>query len=187
MININDTLKNKWKNNERYIQAQAILSYYVDKKDIGIFPNDDLYPSDELYPLSSIQRIEEELTLYTIDIEELIDVTTSSIPSNQMTLKVDNEKGIFDEYSPNSILPYLQNDATVEFYVLLDEDYDNKILISSMDFESVKTNDDLTATITCSSSFKNLEKIPFRDINNDSQNTQVLKANEENSLLKYFR
>lgn len=182
MINISDTNKQKWKSFERYIQYEVVLSYVIDRDTIGIFPANDLYPADDLYPISSQQTINLTLTPININLLEEIDVTTSSIPSNKLSIKVNNADGLFDEFSENSIVQYLTNDTNVNVYVKLDEDNDTKILISSLKYDSVSTNDDLTANIVCYGSFNKLRNIPFRYIG--SHNNTVYSTN--NTLSNYL-
>ena len=182
MIPITDENKQKWKDYERYIQVEVILSYVIDRTEIGIFPANDLYPSDDLFPISSEQRIELPLTTINIDLLEEIDVKLASIPINKLNVKVDNSEGLFDEFSQNSIIKYLNSNTKVDWYIKLNEDNSTRILLTSLQYDSVSTNDDLTANITCYSKFNLLQKIPFKYVGN--HNNMVYSI--DNSLKNYL-
>ena len=182
MIPITNENKALWKAYERYIQIEVYLSYVIDRQEIGVFPANDLYPADDLYPISSEQRVDLPLTIINVDLLEEIDVKVASIPTNKLNVKVDNSEGLFDEFSSNSIISYLDEHTKVNVYVKLNEDNSTRILLTSLKYDNVNTNDDLTANITCFSSFNLLKKIPFKYVGN--HNNTVYSTN--NTLKNYL-
>lgn len=202
MISITDNEKEKWKAYERELQTKVIISYAYLTNDltlypktslypsttlyptrgVGLVPADDLYPLDTLFPLENTELTQLELVVKSVDLLEEIDVKTASIPSNEIDIVIDNENGYFDEFSENSIIDKLNNKTTIDFYVKV-SDY-NYILLSHINYDSVKNNDDKTATITGYGIFNKLNKIPFRISDND----YVTELNNQgtNNLLAYL-
>jgi len=202
MISITDNEKEKWKAYERELQTKVILSYAYSyseltvfpkttlfpstslypSRGIGLTPNDDLFPEDTLFPLENAELTELELTVKSISLLEEIDVKTTSIPSNKLEIRVDNEDGIFDEFSTNSVINKLNDRTTIDFYVKV-SDY-NFLLLCHVNYDSVKTNDDKTATIIGYGIFNKLNKIPFRI--SDDDYVAVLNNQGTNTLLAYL-
>ena len=202
MISITDNEKEKWKAYERELQVKVVLSYayttseltlYPKKtlypnaslfptRGIGLLPNDDLFPSDTLFPLENTELTQLELTTKSINLLEEIDVKTASIPSNKIEIVVDNEDGKFDEFSENSIINMLNNKTIIDFYVKV-SDY-NFNLVAHLNYDSVKTNNDKTATLIGYGVFNKLNKIPFRI--SDDDYVAELDNQGTNTLLSYL-
>jgi len=104
---------------------------------------------------------ENEAKILSFNIDEKCDVYYTSLPYNTMTIEVDNEKGYFTDYDPDSIVNKLNTDCYVRLYIKINND--NYYEIMRMNFDKISYSDYEKARLSFSSSIAKLKNLPLRD------------------------
>lgn len=105
---------------------------------------------------------ENECKILSFNINEKTDVYYTSLPYNTMSIVVDNEKGYFTDYDPDSILNKLNKDCYVIVDMHVGDDY-YAYPIMKMNFDEITSSDYEKATLTFKSNISTLSTLPLKD------------------------
>lgn len=104
---------------------------------------------------------ENESEILSFNINEKADVYYTSVPYNTMTIEVNNERGYFTDYDPDSIIDKLNEDCYVDLYMQINNG--NYYKIMTMNFDKIKYSDYEKAKLSFYSNIAILEKLELRD------------------------
>jgi len=104
---------------------------------------------------------ENECKILSFTINEKTDLYYTSMPYNTMTLEIDNEKGYFTDYDPDSIVNKLNSDCYVDIFMNINDGEYYKIM--TMNFNEITYSDYYKAKISFKSSIAFIKNLPFRD------------------------
>lgn len=120
----------------------------------------------ELYNSSPFRLTEEnECQILSFNINEKTDVYYTSLPYNEMTIEVDNEKGYFTDYDPESIVNKLNQDCYVDLFMNINDGDYYKIM--TMNFDKISSSDYEKAKLSFKSNISTLSNLTLRDKNLD--------------------
>ena len=110
-----------------------------------------------LFPLTE----ENECKVLGFYINEKTDVYYTSLPYNTMDIEVDNEKGYFTDYDPDSIVRKLNNNCYVDLFLKIENGEYQKIM--TMTFDKISYSDYHTAKLSFNSVNATLKDLLLRD------------------------
>lgn len=165
---INKTQGNiMWKN--------MYISRYNKYEEYGTMVNDYIE-----FPLTE----ENECKILSFNINEKTDVYYTSLPYNTMIIEVDNEKGYFTDYDPDSIVNKLNTECYVDLFIKINEDDYYKIM--TMKFDKISSSDYEKARLSFKSSISILNNLPLRDKNNIFSANLINKITLKNYFLDNY-
>ena len=124
---------------------------------------------------------ENNCKILSFNINEKTDLYFISFPYNEMTIEVDNEQGYFTDYSPNCILPRLNNDCYIDLFMKINND--NYYKIMTMNFNKVVSTNYEKAVLSFTSNIDKLSKQELKDKNYQFFNNYVKSSND---IVDYF-
>ena len=141
-INVND------KNTTMIAKGETTLDY----EKFGVYVFDYT-----LFPLTE----ENEAKILSFNINEKCDVYYTSLPYNIMTIEIDNEKGYFTDYDPDSIVNKLNSDCYVELFMKINDDDYYRIM--KMNFNEISYSDYEKAKLSFKSCISKLKNLILKD------------------------
>ena len=128
------------------------------------------YYGKYIYDYATFPLTEENnAKILSFNINEKCDVYYTSLPYNTMTIEVDNEKGYFTDYDPDSIVNKLNSDCYIDLFIKINDDDYYKIM--KMNFDEISYSDYEKAKLSFVSSIARLKNLPLRDRRNEDFTT----------------
>lgn len=173
MITIPETTKEMYKEYDRQLSVYGVL--YLANKEIV---NNEVVISYTPFNLTE----ENECKILSFNINEKTDVYYTSLPYNTMIIEVDNEKGYFTDYDPDSIVNRLNTECYVDLFIKINEDDYYKIM--TMKFDKISSSDYEKAKLSFKSNISLLKTLPLRDKYN---NLFIQRDVYKNTLINYMK